>query len=134
MRFAVGLAALFSSAAGVLLWVARRPLGQLFTEDSLVVASIDQNMLGVTISIIPYALFMTSYGACRGTNKQLWAFASCTSGYAIGLPLAYWMGVKWQWPRPLLGVWCGNAIAMAWAFSQSIGTFSFSPVSGLTRL
>ena len=34
---------------------------------------------------------------------------------AVGIPMAYALGCRVQWPRPLLGVWLGNVGALSFA-------------------
>ena len=42
------------------------------------------------------------------------------TGYALGIPLAWYLGVRRHWPTPLLGVWCGNAFAVSWAAAWTL--------------
>lgn len=112
---AVALALALSLSISGALYGLRRPLGHLFTTDAAVVNAIDENMLGVSLGVPPYAILMTLYGACIGTNQRAWPFAGTLIGYAIGLPLAYYLARVRQWPRPLMGVWLGNAAALGFA-------------------
>jgi MATE family multidrug resistance protein len=116
LALAVALAALVSAG----MWLLRVQIGRLYTDDAAVIASLERNMIGAAMSVPGYAVFMTLYGACRGVNKQRTAALCCGTGYAIGIPLAYCLGVRRHWPTPLLGVWCGNAVALAWAAAWTL--------------
>ena len=108
---AVGFAGLISSG----FYLFRVPLAHAFTADEDVVQAIDQNILGVVLSVPGYGVLMTLYGACQGANRQRIAFAGTLIGYLAGLPIGYYLGLVRHWPRPLLGVWLGNASALAFA-------------------
>ena len=112
---ALAFAAVASGAICTALQVLARPLGHLFTKDGAVVDMIASSMLGAVLSVPGYACLMTLYGACRGANHQRTAALGTALGYAIGLPLAYVLGVHLGWPHPLLGVWLGNVAALGFA-------------------
>ena len=111
LALAVVFAALLSSA----FYLLRAPIARAFSADAAVVRAIEDNMLGVVLSIPGYGVLMTSYGACQGIGRQRTAFLGTLLGYGSGVPLGYYLGCVRGWPRPLLGVWLGNVAALAFA-------------------
>ena len=105
------LSALICSA----LYYFRRDVALAFDPRVEVADVVDQNILGAVASIPGYAMLMTLAGACRGANRQKWVAAGTVSGYAAGVPLAWYLGYEREWPHPLMGVWLGNAVALVWA-------------------
>lgn len=93
-------------AAGLcsILYFFRRGIAHAFTSDASVVDEVDQNMLGAVLSVPGYAILMTLAGACRGASRQKLVAAGTISGYAGGIPLAFWLGYVKGWPQPLMGV------------------------------
>ena len=111
-----------AAAIGALLYVLRSPLARLFTLDADVVHEVSVTMLGASLSVPGYALFMTLFGALRGAGRQALATFGAALGYGVGLPLAYVLGSVLQWPAPLLGCWLGNVAALTIAAVWSVGT------------
>lgn len=109
------LALLAAGAIGSTLYLLRAPLARMLTSDATIDTVIRATMLGPVLSLPGYGLLTTLAGACRGINQQRAAALATAVGYLVGLPLAYYLGVGLQWPRgrPLLGVWTGNAVAVA---------------------
>ena len=103
-----------------LLLVFSKEVALLFTPDRTVISAVERNMLGAVLSLPGYSLLMTLAGACRGINRNRWVAAATTSGYAAGVPLAWYWGLHLGWPRPLMGVWLGNAAALAWAATITV--------------
>jgi MATE family multidrug resistance protein len=97
------------------LYFFRRDVALAFDPREEVADVVDRNMLGAVVSLPGYAMLMTIAGACRGANRQRWVAAGTVSGYAGGIPLAWYLGYRREWPHPLMGVWLGNAAALAWA-------------------
>ncbi|CAK9098112.1 unnamed protein product [Durusdinium trenchii] len=75
-----------------------------------------------------YAQLMTFYGALRGANFQRPGILGTLIGYwVVGLPLGALLGCYWHWPTPLLGVWFGNATALAIAATWVLSAVPGSP-------
>ena len=110
---AVAIAAVFVAATCAGLSLSAELIGEMFSADADVVAAVAANMPGAVLSVPGYALLMTLYGAIRGgdVNQRL-ATLGTAIGYGVGLPLAWLLGVRLHWPRPLLGVWMGNVTAL----------------------
>lgn len=111
--------ALFVGAIVACLYLLRAPLAAAFTPKAAVRRAVEGTMLATCLSVPGYAVLMTLFGACRGANRQRLATLGVLVGYAaIGLPLGYYLGAVRHWPsvqRALVGVWCGNAVALAFA-------------------
>lgn len=114
-----GLVALaISAAVAGIIYGARTPLARAFTSDERVVDMIARCSLGPAVSVPGYAIFMTLFGALRGASRQRGAATGALIGYGlVGLPLAAYLGLVAHMPhgRPLLGIWIGNAAALAFA-------------------
>jgi len=116
-RLRVGAAVLLAMPLAVViaagLWLGRGAVAAAFTADTEVQSSVRSSMLGASLSVLGYALLMTLYGACRGIARQSTAARATTAGYALGIPLAWFLAKEHSgWPSPLLGVWFGNAAAL----------------------
>uniref|UniRef100_A0A7S0IRK3 Protein DETOXIFICATION n=1 Tax=Calcidiscus leptoporus TaxID=127549 RepID=A0A7S0IRK3_9EUKA len=121
---ASAMATSMSLAIGAAFFVLCVPLARLFTADNAIVHEVSSAMLGASLSVPGYALFMTLFGALRGAGKQSVAAVGIAMGYGIGLPLAYVLGNVLRWPAPLLGCWLGNAAALAIAAVWSVSAVS----------
>ena len=115
VAIALGLAVCFAALLASGFYLLRGPLARAFTDDAPVIHAIEDNILGMVLSVPGYAVLMTLYGACQGANRQHAAFAGTAIGYLGGLPTAYYLGVVRHWPLPLLGVWLGNVGALSFA-------------------
>lgn len=92
----------------------KHDFAQMFTKDLQVQQLLENSSLGLVLSVPCYAQLMTFYGALRGANFQRPGILGTFIGYwVVGLPLAALLGCYWHWPSPLLGVWFGNATALA---------------------
>eukprot|EP00913_Durusdinium_trenchii_P006461 g6073.t1 len=82
--------------------------------------------MGLVLSVPCYAQLMTFYGALRGANFQRPGILGTLIGYwVVGLPLGALLGCYWHWPTPLLGVWFGNATALAIAATWVLSAVFF---------
>jgi hypothetical protein len=134
---AVCLAGTLASAV----YFGRDGVAKLFNPNPNVTAVVDESMLGAALSIPGYGLLMTLAGACRGASRQRLVAVGTVAGYAIGVPLAWYLGYHKGWAQahdhahtnssstnasagtdsaPLLGVWYGNAIALGWAAAWAV--------------
>lgn len=105
---------------------------RMFTEDPEVQEILKNSSLGLVLSIPCYAQLMTFYGALRGANFQRPGILGTFIGYwVVGLPLGALLGCYWHWPSPLLGVWLGNATALAIAGTWVV-TAVFCRINWLT--
>eukprot|EP00316_Scyphosphaera_apsteinii_P008630 CAMPEP_0119331436 /NCGR_PEP_ID=MMETSP1333-20130426/80617_1 /TAXON_ID=418940 /ORGANISM="Scyphosphaera apsteinii, Strain RCC1455" /LENGTH=445 /DNA_ID=CAMNT_0007341041 /DNA_START=303 /DNA_END=1640 /DNA_ORIENTATION=- len=119
---AVLISVVLAAAVATAMFFGRDALAILFTSDARVRACAVAAMAGPCISVGGYSLLMTLFGVCRGANVQRWVTLQTLVGYAAGIPLAYYLGVRTRGgPPPLLGVWLGNAAALYWgAFASTI--------------
>jgi Na+-driven multidrug efflux pump len=118
LTIAVAVSMVLAVAVSGSLYLLRNQIAQFFSADQHVDSIVSLCMLGPCLSVIGYACLMTLYGACLGANIQRSAAIGTAIGYlCLGVPLAYGIGVVHHWPtgRPLLGIWLGNASALAWA-------------------
>ena len=97
------------------MYMLRRPISQAFTPHLDVQAQIQETMLGPCVSIPGYALFTTLAGVCRGAGRQWMATAGTVIGFSAGLGLSWYLGHVLEWPKPLTGIWLGNATALWFA-------------------
>ena len=88
-------------------------LARFFTTDRAVQQLIEQTALGPPCMITAFGMLFTAFGVCRGADRQQQASVQMLVFYAAGIGLAYYAGVDCGWPRPLLGLWLGNAAAVA---------------------
>lgn len=109
------LAAAFVGLVASTMYFLRRYIALAFVNDAAIVDEIADTMLGPCLSVPGYALLMNLYGAARGANIQARVTWGTLVGYGGGIPLAWYLGTRAQWPSPLLGVWLGNAAALAFA-------------------
>ena len=100
----------------------RRSVASAFNRNASVIDEVDSSILGACFSLPGYAFLMTLAGACRGANRQRSLAMGTFLGYASGITLAWYLGYDLEWPNPLLGVWLGNASALAWAALWALGT------------
>mmetsp|Transcript_1908 Transcript_1908/g.5768 ORF Transcript_1908/g.5768 Transcript_1908/m.5768 type:complete len:437 (+) Transcript_1908:243-1553(+) len=106
---AVPLAALVFAA----LYYSVAPLARFFTSQLPVQRLIERTALGPPCTIAAFGMLFTAFGVCRGANRQRQASLQMLIFYAAGIGLAYYAGVQCGWPQPLLGLWLGNAAAVA---------------------
>mmetsp|Transcript_8562 Transcript_8562/g.22068 ORF Transcript_8562/g.22068 Transcript_8562/m.22068 type:complete len:508 (-) Transcript_8562:8-1531(-) len=122
----VTTSAILAACVSSLLYFGRRDIARAFTSNSSIIDEVDENMLGAVLSVPGYAVLMTLAGACRGANRQKLVAAGTTSGYVGGVVLAFYLGYRIGKPRPLMGVWLGNASALAWAALCACGVALFT--------
>eukprot|EP00041_Stephanoeca_diplocostata_P029195 m.856061 g.856061 ORF g.856061 m.856061 type:complete len:544 (-) comp23511_c0_seq1:3708-5339(-) len=115
------MALVIAACMGSAMYIFRAYIAEAFTPNPDVQQYTRENIIGATMSIPGYALLMTLVGACRGANRQKIVALGTVSGYTMGLALGWYLGVKIGWPRPLLGVWLGNAAALTWAGLWTVG-------------
>lgn len=121
---------LFSLATSLLVALGyellKSSFARLFTEDLQVQELLEDSSMGLVLSVPCYAQLMTFYGALRGANFQRPGILGTLIGYwVVGLPLGALLGCYWHWPTPLLGVWFGNATALAIAATWVLSAVFF---------
>lgn len=118
---------LFTTVCSAALWLLRSPIAVFFSADKAVQELVQSNMVGVCMAIPAHGLLMTLYGVCIGSGKQLIPSVGTCCGFAlIGLPMAYVLGVVYNWPRPLLGVWLGCTAALIFAAAVALAVVSWT--------
>ncbi|OWZ00025.1 Efflux pump 1 [Phytophthora megakarya] len=117
--------ALLTTTNGVVVVCARRQVGQLFSDNPLVVQTFSQICGLAALAYFVLAFFYYAFAVLKAQARPMAILVAFAVGaWLVGVPLAYVLGVHQALPN-LLGVWhgmiCGYAVTSSIGFAVAFG-------------
>lgn len=92
---------------------------KLWTDEPDILLEAEGAILGIVLSVPPYAVMMCMLGVLRGAGLQMrGALAVFVSFYVFGLPGGAYLGLYGGFG--LLGVWWGNVIGLSFSAASMV--------------